>query len=421
MTTATLNAQDWPAAKVKLWPLAKLTPYLNNARTHTKEQIEEVAASIKEWGWTVPVLIDPEGERSTLVKTRVLATSSKVAELVKITLESGRTIRCTPDHRWVRNPNSFNGNWRFGPAQVGDYLAHVIEPWESKPITPEGAWLGGLYDGEGHEATIAQSRTHNPEVCERIEQVLDMLGISYTENVGTNATKFRIGEGRRGLARFIDLARPIRGYKLDEMILTTRYRTKDRVVSIEPDGVEPVFCLQTEAGSYVAWGYASSNCAIYDYQYQYGVPVMEMRVSNVHHETAVKTLYYLQEIEGDTWNRITARISGLNTAKILREDFMAPKELPWMFRDWKEYRDHLLENLITDPEIRECFRKQFKDSEALFDEEIHDELVKTHLKMLLRNNYHDNALRLFQASHGKYTKASKHPAKARKDRDQPNP
>lgn len=155
-------------------------------------------------------------------------------------------------------------------------------------------------------------------------------------------------------------------------------------------------------------------CAIYDYMYQYGVPVMEMRVSNVHHETAVKTLYYLQEIEQDTWNRITARISGLNTAKILRDDFMAPKELPWMFKDWRDYREHLLENLVTDPAVQAVFRKEFDQADALFDVEIHEELWKFHVRMVLKNNYHSEAMRLFHASHGKYTKASNHRARKRR-------
>ena len=38
-----------------------LIPYVNNARTHTDEQVAQIAASIKEFGFTNPVLIDPEG------------------------------------------------------------------------------------------------------------------------------------------------------------------------------------------------------------------------------------------------------------------------------------------------------------------------------------------------------------------------
>ena len=38
-----------------------LTPYDRNARTHSKKQIKQIAASIERFGWTNPVLIDGEG------------------------------------------------------------------------------------------------------------------------------------------------------------------------------------------------------------------------------------------------------------------------------------------------------------------------------------------------------------------------
>lgn len=52
---------DWPADRVERWPIAKLVPYARNARTHSDAQIAQIAASIKEWGWTIPVLVDESG------------------------------------------------------------------------------------------------------------------------------------------------------------------------------------------------------------------------------------------------------------------------------------------------------------------------------------------------------------------------
>jgi DNA modification methylase len=51
----------WPADHVERWPLCRLTPYARNARTHSDAQVTQIAASIREWGWTVPVLVDEEG------------------------------------------------------------------------------------------------------------------------------------------------------------------------------------------------------------------------------------------------------------------------------------------------------------------------------------------------------------------------
>ena len=52
---------DWPADKVERWSISRLVPYARNARTHSDAQVAQIAASIREWGWTVPVLVDEEG------------------------------------------------------------------------------------------------------------------------------------------------------------------------------------------------------------------------------------------------------------------------------------------------------------------------------------------------------------------------
>jgi len=41
--------------------VAEVTPYARNSRTHSDEQVAQVAASIKEFGWTNPILIDESG------------------------------------------------------------------------------------------------------------------------------------------------------------------------------------------------------------------------------------------------------------------------------------------------------------------------------------------------------------------------
>jgi ParB-like chromosome segregation protein Spo0J len=50
-----------PADKVEKWKTSKLIPYARNARTHSDEQVGQIAASIREWGWTTPVLVDEQG------------------------------------------------------------------------------------------------------------------------------------------------------------------------------------------------------------------------------------------------------------------------------------------------------------------------------------------------------------------------
>ncbi|MGE4043571.1 MAG: site-specific DNA-methyltransferase [Acetobacteraceae bacterium] len=51
----------WPADQTERWPLARLAPYQRNARTHSDEQVAQIAASIQEFGFTNPVLVDETG------------------------------------------------------------------------------------------------------------------------------------------------------------------------------------------------------------------------------------------------------------------------------------------------------------------------------------------------------------------------
>lgn len=41
-----------------MWPVTRLVPYEHNARTHSPEQVAQIAASIREFGFTNPILVD---------------------------------------------------------------------------------------------------------------------------------------------------------------------------------------------------------------------------------------------------------------------------------------------------------------------------------------------------------------------------
>lgn len=53
--------QKNPADSVETWSIEKLIPYARNSRTHSDQQVAQIAASIKEWGFTSAILIDPQG------------------------------------------------------------------------------------------------------------------------------------------------------------------------------------------------------------------------------------------------------------------------------------------------------------------------------------------------------------------------
>lgn len=46
------------ASRLELWRVERLVPYARNARIHSEEQIQQIAASIQEFGFTNPILVD---------------------------------------------------------------------------------------------------------------------------------------------------------------------------------------------------------------------------------------------------------------------------------------------------------------------------------------------------------------------------
>jgi hypothetical protein len=46
------------ADRIELWSVDRLRPYERNPRTHSEAQVDQIAASMVEFGWTNPILVD---------------------------------------------------------------------------------------------------------------------------------------------------------------------------------------------------------------------------------------------------------------------------------------------------------------------------------------------------------------------------
>lgn len=49
------------AEKLEWWGIDRLRPYARNSRTHSSEQIDAIAKSMQTFGWTFPILVQPDG------------------------------------------------------------------------------------------------------------------------------------------------------------------------------------------------------------------------------------------------------------------------------------------------------------------------------------------------------------------------
>lgn len=100
----------WPADKVERWPVARLVPYARNARTHSAAQVDQIAASIKEWGWTNPVLV---AEDDTIIAGhgRVLAARKLRISEVPVMVAAGWSEAQKKAYAIADNKLTLNGGW----------------------------------------------------------------------------------------------------------------------------------------------------------------------------------------------------------------------------------------------------------------------------------------------------------------------
>ena len=93
-----------------------LIPYVNNSRTHSDEQVTQVAASIKEFGFTNPILID-ENNGIIAGHGRLMAAKKlKLEQVPTITLE-GLTDAQRKAYVIADNKLALNADWDFDLLQ----------------------------------------------------------------------------------------------------------------------------------------------------------------------------------------------------------------------------------------------------------------------------------------------------------------
>ena len=142
------------AQSMELWPIDKLVPYDRNARTHSDEQIRQVANSIQRFGFTNPILVASD--------SGIIAGHGRLAAARQLGMDQVPVIvldHLTPDERKAYviadNQLALNAGWDeellrlevgelaaidFDMSLLGfddDMLAQLLEVEEELP--PEGA------------------------------------------------------------------------------------------------------------------------------------------------------------------------------------------------------------------------------------------------------------------------------------------
>jgi DNA modification methylase len=116
----------WPADRVERWAIDRLVPYARNARTHSDAQVAQVAASMKEWGWTNPILVDDEGG-IIAGHCRVLAARQLGLREVPVMVAEGWSEAQKRGYVLADNQLTLNAGWDMAALQ--NELQGLLE-WE---------------------------------------------------------------------------------------------------------------------------------------------------------------------------------------------------------------------------------------------------------------------------------------------------
>ncbi len=116
---AMTTSPNWPADHVERRAISTLAPYARNARTHSDAQVAQIAASMRTWGWTNPVLIDEAGG-IIAGHGRVLAAQSLGIKDVPVMVAQGWSEQQKRAYILADNQLALNAGW--DEVLLGDEL-----------------------------------------------------------------------------------------------------------------------------------------------------------------------------------------------------------------------------------------------------------------------------------------------------------
>lgn len=96
--------------KIETWAIDRLIPYAKNARKIPQKAIDKVAASLKEFGWRQPIVVDPEGV-IVVGHTRLLAARKLGMTEVPVHVATGLTPAQIKTYRLMDNRSHQETAW----------------------------------------------------------------------------------------------------------------------------------------------------------------------------------------------------------------------------------------------------------------------------------------------------------------------
>lgn len=231
-----------------------------------------------------------EGTASRFYReAEVLEASRLTKPCYRVTLEDGREIICSDDHRWLTYAEN-TSRWKetkdlVTPQHREDRPTRIIkltDVW-AEDKSWEAGYLAAAFDGEGHlsqnlrngkngvlRAGFAQR--DNP-MSELVADAMGARGFKFTKHgtpggTNDNCFQYSVAGGRAETLRMLGSIRPRRlldKFRSDDLGMMQKIGTV-AVVSAEFIGDYPVIGLRTSTKTFIAEGLASHNTEEYKTQ-----------------------------------------------------------------------------------------------------------------------------------------------------------
>ena len=164
------EANPWPADHIERRPLAALIPYARNARHHKPSQIAQIMASMREYGWTMPLLIDEE-DLIIAGHGRVVAAERLGLSDAPVVVARGWTEQQKRAYRLADNQIALNATWdkTLLRIELSDLRDQAVD-LELMGFAAKDALAGEDPDKLGQALQLVPAREYAIVMCDDLDE-----------------------------------------------------------------------------------------------------------------------------------------------------------------------------------------------------------------------------------------------------------
>ncbi len=314
--------------QVVTWPVDKLIPFARNARTHSEDQVAQIAASIAEFGWTNPILAGADGiviaGHARLQAARKLGMTEVPVIVLDHLTETQRRALVLADNRLAEN-----GGWNEEMLRVEleslreddfnlDLLGFSDEELEGLLVEPEAGSAAGLTDEDAVPEQTETAVTEPGDVwilgnhrllcgdstqLDALQKVLagapaDMVWSDLPYNVNYGATmKDKLRGNHRKIAND-NLGEGFGPFLYDACVNMIAVSKGAIYICMSSSELHTLYRAFTEAGghwsTFIIWAKNTFTMGRADYQRQYEPMLYGWKEGSTHHWCGARD-------QGDVW------------------------------------------------------------------------------------------------------------------------